>query len=151
MTDVKIARETFADVIDEIQPLLREHWAELSLYPDIPLDPDYEIYKALERLNQLSIYTVRLAGEMVGYAVYFTRKHHHYRTVTWAMSDVILVRKAHRNLGVGMALFDFLEQDLRARGADVIHTMTKILHPELAMLLRARQHEEAELCFSKRL
>jgi len=151
MAEIKIAREKFADVIEEAKPLLVEHWTELSLYPDIPLDPDYEVYQALEKLDQMSIYTVRARGEMVGYAVYFTRRHHHYRSATWAMSDIILVRNGHRNLGVGTALFDFVEQDLRSQGVDVIHTMTKTAHPELAMLLRARKHQEAELCFSLRL
>lgn len=139
-------------MIDEIRPIFDEHHAELALYQgDIALDPDYEIYKALEARNSLAIYTVRLKGELVGYAVYFIRPHHHYRTAKWAMSDVILVRKAHRNYGLGGGLFNFLERDLKASGADVIHTMTKTAHPELARLLESRGHAQAEVSYSKRL
>jgi len=151
MSDIHIAIEPYAAAVDEMRPIFVEHWQELALYPDIPLDPDYAVYEALDRLGQMAIYTVRSRGEMVGYAVYFIRKHHHYRGHTWALSDIVLVRNGHRNFGVGTALFDFIEDDLRKRGVDVVHTMTKVASPELAMLLRARGHAEAELCFSLRL
>ena len=151
LVKTEIAVEAFADVIDEAKPLLVEHWHELALYPDIPLDPDYEAYAALDKAGAIVIYTVRAHGELVGYAVYFIRKHLHYRQHTWAVNDIVLVRDRYRDFGIGTSLFDFIEADLRKRGADVIHTGTKVLHPELAMLLRARRHTEAEIGFSLRL
>jgi GNAT superfamily N-acetyltransferase len=151
LVDVGIAVESFADVIDEIKPLLVEHWAELALYSDIPLDPDYTAYEALDRAGAIVIYTVRAHGELVGYAVYFIRKHLHYRQHTWGINDIVLVRDRYRDFGIGTALFDFIEADLKKRGVNVMHTNTKVLHPELAMLLRARSHQEAEIGFSLRL
>ena len=147
----RIAREDYFEVIEEGKNILPEHKAELALYDDIPLNPEYEVYETLAKKGLLSLYTVRVAGEMVGYAVYFVRKHHHYRDFTWALSDIILVRKPYRQFGLGNALFAYIENDLRAQGADVIHTMTKTAHPELAMLLQSRGHQHAETCFSKRL
>ena len=146
-----IARESYFDVIEEGKKFLHEHWEELSLYPDIPLEPEYEFYEVLAKNNLLAIYTVRVQGEMVGYAVYFIRKHYHYASTKWAFGDIILVRKPYRKFGLGTALFDFIENDLRSEGVAVINTETKIMHPELAMLLRARGHKEATLGFSKRL
>lgn len=147
------ARENYRDVVSEIQPILDEHWKELALYDDIPLAPDYAIYDSLALAGILYVYTVRHRDDgLVGYAVYFVRKgHHHYRNHTWAISDVILVRTAHRNVGVGNRLFATIEGDLKANGVDVIHTMTKVAHPELAYLLEARGHIKAEVCYSLRL
>jgi L-amino acid N-acyltransferase YncA len=151
LPDYKVAREDYFDVIEEGKTILPEHKQELALYDDIPLDPEYEVYESLARKGMLALYTVRVRGEMVGYAVYFIRKHHHYKAFTWAISDIILVRKPYRQFGLGMALFAYIENDLRAQGVDVIHTMTKTAHPELAMLLQSRGHQHAETCFSKRL
>jgi GNAT superfamily N-acetyltransferase len=149
--DLRIAREAYSDVIEEGKPILEEHWRELAFYPDIPLDPDYDVYAALEKQNLISIYTVRVRGELVGYAIYFVRKHHHYRTVSWAVSDIILVRKNFRNYGIGTALFAFAENDLRAQGVQVMHTTTKYCHPELGMLLQSRGHQREGFAYTLRL
>ncbi len=146
-----VAKENYFDVIEEGKRILPEHKEELAIYQDIPLNPDYEVYETLARKGMMALYTVRVGGEMVGYAVYFVRKHHHYKDHVWAISDIILVRKPYRNFGFGNALFAFIEQDLKAIGADVMHTMTKSMHKELAYLLQMRKHDPAEVCFSKRL
>ncbi len=147
-----IARERVVDVLEEIKPILLEHWAELSLYSDIPLDPEYDVYEMLDKKGLLALYTIRTAGVLVGYAVYFVRKHMHYRQHTWALSDIILVKKEHRNLGMGMKLFDTIESEMKSYwGVDVLHTMTKVMHPELAYLLESRGHQKAEVSYSLRL
>lgn len=148
------ARETYDQVIDEIKPLLVEHWRELALYQeDVPLDPDYEIYRAMDAAGALAIYTIRHGAErrLVGYAIYFLRNHHHYRSAKWATSDIVLVSRDHRNLGAGNGLYDYVEADLHGLGADVMHTMTKVEHPELAFLLESRGHQKVEVNYSKRL
>jgi GNAT superfamily N-acetyltransferase len=149
--DVAIAKESWFAVVDELKPILHEHWEELALYSDIPLDPEYELYETLETTGMLSFYSVRRSGELVGYAIFFVRRSPHYRTVLWAISDIILIRKPFRNFGVGNKLFDFFEDDLRQQGAKVVHVMTKASHPELAALARKRGYMHSETNFSKRL
>lgn len=149
--DVTIAKESWFDVVDELKPILHEHWEELALYPDIPLDPEFELYEALETKGMLSFYSVRRSGELVGYAIYFVRHSPHYRSTLWAVSDIVLIRKAYRNFGVGTKLFDFIENDLRQQGVKVMHTMTKASHPELAALMRKLVHMHSETNFSLRL
>lgn len=150
-----VRRETYDQVVDDIQPLLKEHWRELALHQDsIPLDPDYEVYKTLDRIGSLYIAAARLRGEdrrLVGYAIYFVRSHHHYKGAKWAISDIVLVDREHRSVGLGNQLFDVVETDLRSMGVDVMHTMTKVDHPQLGRLLQARSHVATELSFSKRL
>lgn len=151
MTDVEIARESWFSVVDELKPILAEHWEELALYADIPLDPEFELYEALEKNGMLSFYSVRRSGELVGYAIFFVRKSPHYRTTLWAVSDIILIRKPYRNFGVGNKLFAFFEDDLRQQGAKVVHIMTKASHPELAALAKKRGYMHSETNFSQRL
>ena len=151
LPDYKIARESYAEVLDDIKLLLPEHKAELALYDDIPLDPEYEVYETLDRLKQVSIYTVRVSKKLVGYAIYFVRKNPHYKGFVWATNDIVLIRKSHRRFGLGNALFSFIERDLREQGAHVIHTTAKTAHPELEMLLESRGHRHVEAGYSKRL
>ena len=148
------SRERYADAIEDVKPLLMAHWRELALFQnDIPLDPDFEVYQALDKAGALAAYMIRQETDrrLVGYGVYFLRKHHHYRQHMWAVSDIILVERSHRNAGVGNGLFDFMEPDLKAQGVAVMHTMTKVMHPELAALLQMRGHDKVEVSYAKRL
>ena len=151
MADVKIARESFADVIEEAKPILIEHWEELATYPDVPLEPDYAAYEAAEKQGMLAIYTARVRGELVGYSDYFVRRHLHYLSIIVATNDIIMIRKPFRTFGVGSALCDFLEADLKAQGVAVIHTSAKTTHPELSFLLKSRGHTEVDRGFALRL
>ena len=147
----EVAREDYFDAIEEGRHLLPEHKEELAIHKDIPLDPDYAAYEAVARAGLMALYTVRVEGKMVGYAVYFVRKHMHYQSASYAICDIILIKKGHRNLGLGTALFDFVEKDLAEQGVDVIHNGTKAGHPELAMLLESRKWVKSEIHYEKRL
>ena len=146
-----IAYESLASCLEEAKPILEEHWKEITVYRDIPLDPEYDLYETLEKTGSLAIYTIRVQGELVGYSVYFVRRHLHYRNHVWANNDILLVRKPYRNFGIGKQLLDFVENDLRSRGVNVIHHGTKTAHPELALLLQSRGHQRVEVGYSFRL
>lgn len=147
----QFARESYGEAVDDVRPLLREHWEELATYADVPLDPDFESYRAVDAAGMLRAYTARVDGALVGYAIYFVRPHHHYRSTLWAISDIILIRRDHRNVGLGNGLFDFLENDLRACGVKAMYTMAKLAHPELSFLLESRGHAKNEVIHAKRL
>jgi GNAT superfamily N-acetyltransferase len=141
--------ETYDEVIADIRPLLIDHWLELAAYSDIPLDPNYDHYQALDRAGLIRIYTARLDGALIGYVIMTVIKSHpHYRGQAWAVSDIVLVLKEHRNFGVGNGLFDLLEDDLKG---SVVQIHTKNAHPELQILLKSRGYDPIETTFSKRL
>jgi L-amino acid N-acyltransferase YncA len=151
MTTV-IAEERYADVIDEIKGLFELHWEEIALNKeDIPLDPDYSVYEALDRAGAMVICTVRNNGRLIGYAVYFVRKHPHYRNHTWAVSDLFWVNPSYRDGRIGDNLFAFIEKTLTDKGVHVMHTTCKTAHPAPAFLLQRRGHDKIEYGFSKRL
>lgn len=145
------AVEPFSSCIEEAKPLLEQHWAEINVNGDIPLDPDYTMYPKLERFGMLITYTVRDEGKLVGYAAYITKAHPHYQGHKWALSDIFWLHPSARAQGVGNGLFAFIEDDLRTRGVHVMHTTTKRAHPQAGLLLERRGHSMIELGFSKRL
>lgn len=152
MSEYTFGVEKLGTCLEEAKPILLEHWKEIAVYDDIPLEPDYELYHQLEQIGILRIYTIRTGSDgLVGYAVYFLRRHMHYRNHSWAISDLVMVCPGHRKLGVGNRLFDFIEADLRQHGVSVMHTTSKVMHPELAFLLQSRCHKKIEEGYSFRL
>lgn len=152
MSGLSFQLESYDDVIEEIEPLLKRHWEEIALYPDIKLDPNYQFYRAANQGGALLIYTARLDGVLIGYAIYFVRPSHpHYQGHGWAVSDIIMVMPEHRTVGVAYGLFNLVECDLRDRKISVMHTNTKTAHPQLAKFLEARGHAKIEISYALRL
>jgi len=142
-------KETYNQVIDEIKPLLQEHWEELAAFPDVPLDPNYDFYQVASNRGMIRIYTARNDGELIGYAIYVINlSNPHYMSMKTASSDIVLVRKPYRNARVGMGLYDFIEKDLEGF---VIATHDKIAHPELGALMRGRGYDPQTTIWVKRL
>ena len=143
--------ETYESVVEDIKPLLHDHWRELALYQEtIPLDPDFKQYKDLHDAGILRLYGARLDGQLIGYAIFtVTERHPHYRQ-RWAVNDIIFVHPDHRNFGVGSGLFNCFEADLRSGGPIVIHVAGKTEHPELAMLMHSRGYAHVEFGYSQR-
>lgn len=120
----------------EVEPLLLEHWRELATYPDLPLAPDWGFYDRLDSVDMLRIYTARVDGALVGYAVFFVKPHVHYATSpAWAFNDIVWLHPKFRNWGVGRQIAEFWERDLRDQGVAVVHVEAKIAHQALIALL----------------
>jgi GNAT superfamily N-acetyltransferase len=149
---LKIQIETLADVKDECGDLIAAHWREIAVWQDIPLDPDWELYEALEKSGRLAIYTVRTDNEkLVGYAVFVTRQHAHYKKHSWALNDIVFVHPDYRDGRIGRNLVRFWEQDLKARGIHVVHVNVKVAHPALDLVLRFEKYKTVESGLEKRL
>jgi GNAT superfamily N-acetyltransferase len=149
--NITFARESYADLIDDIEPMLAEHHAELALYRDeIPLDPEFEAYHRADRLGLMRFYAARRVGVLIGYAIFSMLERHHHYAHRWAINDILWIDPEHRNLGVGNGLFDVFEADLRGGGPIVIHIETKEMAPALAALCLARGYGPVGMSYSKR-
>jgi len=149
---LKFTVETLADVREECGDLIAAHWREIAVWQDIPLDPDWVAYENLERIGMLSIYTVRTENnKLVGYAVFIMRKHIHYKGHSWAANDIVFVDPDYRDGRVGRNLVKFWEQDLKARGINVVHVNVKVGHPALDLVLRFEKYKTVEHGLEKRL
>jgi hypothetical protein len=171
---VTFHRETRAATIDEMRPLFTKHWEEIALNRDkVRLDIDENCYEQMENLGVLRVYTVRELGRLVGYAVYFVKRHPHYRGVLWAVSDIFwLERRLRTKRGifarawrkmryflkphliratVGARFFSFIEAQLRQESVQFMHTITKVSHPAAGRVLEYLGHDHIQNGYSKYL
>ena len=143
------AREPYAAVIDEIKPLLHEHWQEIATYQDIPLDPDYPAYEMAEQHGRLRIFTARRDGVLVGYGVLFVGNLH-YKSSRIATQDILFVLPEHRLGRVGFGLVRFLDAQLKAEGVQVVYQHVKLAHPALGRVLSHVGYEPVETIYARR-
>lgn len=112
--------EKFTDTYLELEPLYRQHYAEMVERLDgqgitySPYNPRLHEYGAACERGDLITYVLRHDREACGYAnVYLTNDMHNGDLIS--QEDTLFVLKAHRN-GVGKKLVQFVLQDLKSRG-----------------------------------
>lgn len=118
---ISIEREQLQDFYAESLPLLQAHWAEVANYQaERPLEPDLGKYAELEKLARLFCIIARSNGKLVGYSVWITDTHLHYKSSVMAANDVIYVVPEYRQRGLGIRLIKESERLLFAAGVENI-------------------------------
>lgn len=146
-----MAVETYEQIVDEIVPLLPQHWAELAVHKDIPLDPDYEVYARGADAGLIKFMTVRKEGALIGYAIWVVKPHPHYKGHAWALNDIVWLHPDHRRMHIGRAFVEFWEAMLTKWGVAVVHVDTKIVAPQLLYLLKGCGYDVTGVALEKRL
>ncbi len=148
-TLVTFQEESFNDVIDDIKPLLENHWQEIALDKDkIALNPDYAQYENMYKAGVLKVFTARLDDELVGYFVVMLHKSPHYSDHILALNDIIYLKPEYRKTGVGKRLISFAEQILHQEGVSVLYINTKV-HQPFDLLMESLNYTLAERVYSK--
>lgn len=94
---ITIQRETVDQCVGDIPPLLQAHWEEVALYRDeVPLSPQFDRYRAIEKTGRLVVITARYEGALIGYSVFIINQHLHYSTCRVASNDVLFLVKDYR-------------------------------------------------------
>lgn len=148
---ITFQRERIWDLWDELQPLFVKHYDEVATFHDIPLEPDQARYFAAEDHGQLRCYTVRVDGQLAGYAVFVVGPHLHYATSKQAVQDLVFVLPEHRRGRLGLTTLKFTDSALATEGVDVIHHHVKVKHPALRRLLEYLGYELTEWVMVKRI
>jgi GNAT superfamily N-acetyltransferase len=127
-------------------------WQEVAHYGDIPLAPDWSMYRAMEDSGALRCYTARLHGELIGYAVFFVRQNMHYSFSKQAVQDVLFVDKHYRRGTVGTRLIRYADAMLQGESVQVVYHHVKN-KPELDFgpLLKRLGYEPIDTIWGKRL
>lgn len=108
-----LARERLPEVLEDVHPLLEDHYTELARHRDrVALKPGWERYARLEQANALRIFTAREEGTLVGYAAFICTPHLHYADLFLASNDVLFLHAAHRRGRTGLRLIGFCEDEL---------------------------------------
>lgn len=143
--------EPWSEFKAEAAKLWPKHWEEVAINKDkIKLNVDFRQFDALDSVGQLIVIAAREDGEIIGYWVGFIRPHLHYADSLTAYTDVYFVDPAYRKPRVALRLFQFVEKELKRRGAQKIFTATK-LHLDHSKLFKALGYTETERLFTKML
>lgn len=147
---MNIQVETLGTSLNEMKPLLEEHYQEIALYKDkIKLNPDYEKYYALERNNNLCVFTVREEGKLIGYSIFFVFHHLHYSDCLTASNDIVFISKKFRKGMAAIKLFKFAETHLINMGVAVINYHIKFSNDIKALMDRLEYKDDVEKIYSK--
>jgi GNAT superfamily N-acetyltransferase len=111
----------FKETYDELEPLYRQHYAEMTERLEgqgitcSPYNPRLDRYIAAGDEGWLLTFILRCEGKAVGYSnVYLTNDMHNGDLI--AQEDTVFVLKEHRN-GVGKKLVRVILDELNKRGA----------------------------------
>lgn len=139
-------------LVGEMLPLLSLHHEETKDRFYGPLNPDLNVYEALEKKGALRIYTIRewdgseLA--LMGYQVFLVSTHPHSKELVLAQQDILFL---HRNARRGTAAYRFIQwcgNKLRNEGIHVVHQRISAKH-NFGRLLERAGYELEDLTYSK--
>ena len=91
--------EPFEEVLDELWPLLKRHYAEIGRhYEGAPLDPDFDRYFEYARAGLLRVWTARAPnGALIGYIGCLVIHGLHAQSVLRCYADVIWLEPEWRD------------------------------------------------------
>jgi GNAT superfamily N-acetyltransferase len=148
---LKAGPESYTACEPELQAIYPQHWAELAVDPDIPLEPDYEVYRALDAGNKIAFVTLRDEySRLAGYFIGFIWRELHYKSCVACFTDIFYVLPEFRKGWSGVKLFRAVEAELRRRDVQRWYVTSK-LHKDSSALLRRCGFAATESHFSKRL
>ena len=134
----------------ELAPILPEHYEELCVTKDFPLEPDLAAYERLRVAGMLKAVTCRNDGELVGYIIFIVQPHLHYMSCITAFEDLYYVKKEYRKGRTGIKLFQFSEEVLKDAGVGRIIMHTKI-HMDNSRLFEYLGYKNTDKLFTKLL
>lgn len=134
----------------ELAPILPEHYEELCVTKDFPLEPDFAAYDRLNTARMLKAVTCRNDGELVGYIIFIIQPHLHYMSCITAFEDLYYVKKEYRKGRTGIKLFQFSEKVLKDAGVKRIIMHTKI-HMDNSRLFEYLGYKNTDKLFTKLL
>ena len=132
------------------ETLLYEHWSAVAHYKDIALEVDWPTYEAAEQNGRFRLFTVRIPGQVVGYAAYFVYHNPHYKSSRQAVQDVLYLDPGYRRGSLGRQLVACADVMLKAEGVQATYHHSKVACPIDAILIREK-YELIERIWAKRL
>lgn len=141
---IEYQEEKILDILDELHPLLLEHYRAVSIIKEVPFDPDYARYGQLQATNGYAFMTCRKDARLVGCIGYFTYYHIKHRGYFVAREDMYYLRPLHRQGRTGIDLFVRMEELLKSKGVRRVITTTKVSqdHTKILEYLGYQHHQK---------
>ncbi len=148
MSEFKL--EEVKNLREEIYPLLKQHWKEISAFKEIPLSPNFDMYEILEDQGRYKIYTARDNGALVGYAGFFLNHNLHYQESFQAVQDVIYLEPSYRGLGIGPDFIKYCEDQLKDNYVELIYHHVKTSY-NFGSVLEDLGYDKVEYIYAKKV
>jgi len=145
-----LQRETADQFIADAAPLLDAHFAEIAHYPDIKLNPQFDLYRTLDQMGNLRVFTLRERGVLRGYAIFMVRENMHYGDSLQAVQDVLYLDPPLRKQMLGARLIQWCDEELKREGVQVVYQHVKKAF-NFGPLLARLGYEEVEAVWARRL
>lgn len=142
--------EDYTVVEPELQAIYPEHYEELTVSKNFPLDPDYERYRKMSQMGILKLYTCRDDGVLIGYVVMIVGPGLHYKTCMVAHEDLYYLKKDYRKGRLGIKMFQYVEEELKKLGIDRVVMGTKV-YSDNSRLLEYLGYRFYEKLYTKEL
>lgn len=148
---MKFEREEYSEsLIEEMRPLWQEHYNEIALYKDIPLNPNLLVYAGCAAAETLRIFTARDSSRLVGYQIFFVSPHPHYQQSIHAVQDIVYLSQAVRQGMNGYRFIKWCDDQLQKEGVQVVNQHIKAAH-DFGVLLRRMGYRLQDLIYTRRL
>lgn len=107
----------------DIDALIKDYSVSELIHEGMPeIKFKWSVYKLLEQYGALSLFTVRDAGKLIGFAIYGIQDHPNHDEQRVAQCTMLIVRPECRHNGIGHALIGFAEFWLKANGTThIVH------------------------------
>jgi hypothetical protein len=147
---MRFQREEYSEnLVVEMRPLLKEHDREI---PQLGLahDPDWNIYKTMNKAKALRIYTARVADLLVGYQVFMIGYHPHRRASLEATQDILFLEPEVRHGMVGLKFIKYCDKELEKENVRVIHHPFDVAH-DLGRLFERLGYMCTDIIYSRKV
>ena len=145
------AQERYSDeLVAEMMPLWEIHSNETRDMNPIPLDPNLEVYKAMDMMGMLRVYTMRFAKKLVGYQVMMVSQHHHSKDLKVAQMDILFV---HPDWRLGLIAYRFIKWCDAKLAAEGVQLTVKAIKARLdfGTILERMDYVLEDVVYSRRL
>lgn len=115
MPEITFQEEIMSEIVEELIPLFSEHYNETGAFGGmkLPLNIQWNVYKALEDLGMLHFVTARKGAKLIGYYVSIVTYHLHFADTLIAENDTLFLRKEYRKGLTGCKLIKYAGESLR--------------------------------------
>ena len=148
---MEFKKERYSEqLVCELLSLLQQHHEEVSHCPDVPIEPDFNIYRKMEDMGILRIFTARENGEIVGYSVFFVSASIHHKSKLQAAQDLLFLRPDYRRGFTAYRFIKWCDDQLRADGVKSIFQYVNV-KSDFGSLLERMGYNKFETLYVRRV
>ena len=152
--DIVFGIEKFADMLEEVAPLHRDHYSETEEeYLDHDYHPNYRSYIDMEKDGRFVCFTCRSRLKMVGYLQYYVFRDMHSQHVLQAREDAFYLHPLVRGHKIAPQFLAYAEDALRALGCQYVGMTSKapVGAPDIGPFLEKREYRPVAVYYVKKL